>query len=306
MLYYLEKRALEKTLPSRQDGGPVLKLFYLKDYPDMSGEEFSFYSGKNKLRGIKYRVGNGPYKGAVVFFHGMGAGHNAYEQLIHTLAENGYLVYAYDNACCGMSDGEGWWNFSSALIDQENFFKWYETDADKDGLKTIAIGHSWGGFVAQNALRYPVVDKVVEISGFCNVVDIMLSMVPRIKPLKPLLVGTQRHYFGAYGNADTYDLLKDTEKAVLLIHGDKDPLVNYEDTFLRLKEKLKGKSNLIFYTAENRLHQPFMSEKAEAYLKYLDDEGISSGKKKADYIDYNLLLTENEELKDLILKFMEN
>ena len=304
MLYYLEKRALKKIMPSRQDGGPVLKLFSLKDFPDMTGEEFCFYSGKNKLRGIKYRIPNSPCKGAVVFFHGMGAGHNAYEKFIHTLALNGYLVYAYDNACCGMSEGDGWWNFSSALIDQENFFKWFETDPDKNGLKIIAIGHSWGGFVAQNALRYNV-DKVVSISGFCNVVDLFIGSNPRLKPLKFILKGMQRHYYGAYGNVNTYDLLKETEKDVLIIHGDKDPLVSYEKNFSELKEKLQDKKNVIFYTAEDRLHQPHMSKKAEAYLKYLSDEGIATGEKKVDSIDYALLLEENEELWKVIFKFID-
>ena len=38
------------------------------------------------------------YKAALIFFHGIGAGHSAYESEIRYFAHKGYLVYAYDNS----------------------------------------------------------------------------------------------------------------------------------------------------------------------------------------------------------------
>ena len=305
MCYPLMKKLIQKSCPSRQEGGPVLKFFYLSDYPDMSGERFQFESNGNILKGYKYYIDKKNIKAVVIFHHGFGGGHNAYEDLLHCLVVHGYLVYAYDNTCCGDSEGSGWWNFSASLIDQENFFKWFENDEDQKGQKRIVMGHSWGGFTAVNGLRYKV-DKVVAISAFRNVVRMFTDVSKGLKPFKPLLRGTQKHYFGEYGNVDTYDLLQSSNIPVMLIHGEKDDVVSYQKNFMPLKNKLKNKNNITFYVVKDRYHQPYMSVRAQEYYRYLNDSGIALGLVK-DYpeIDYDLLLEEDEEVLNKIYNFID-
>jgi pimeloyl-ACP methyl ester carboxylesterase len=68
-------------------------------------KNFSFVSGRWMLSGSRYFVGNWPYKALVVFYHGIGAGRNAYVQPICDLAKQGYLVYAFDNTGSMQSEG---------------------------------------------------------------------------------------------------------------------------------------------------------------------------------------------------------
>ena len=305
MCYPLTRKLLQKICPSRQEGGPVLKFFYLSDYPDMTGERFEFSSNGNILKGYKYYIGNKENKDIVIFHHGFGGGHNAYEDLLHKFAVHGYLVYTYDNSCCGDSEGSGWWNLSSSLADQENFFKWLDTDEDQKGRRRIVMGHSWGGFTAVNGLRYKV-DKVVGISAFNRVITMITDLYKGTKILSPLILSAQKHYFGKYGDVNTLGLLQNSNIPVLLVHGEKDDVVNYQKIFLPLKEKLKDKENIKFYDVKDRYHQPYMSIRGQEYFRYLNESGIALGKVK-DYppIDYNLLLEIDEEVLNNIYSFID-
>ena len=293
-------------MPSRQDGGPVLKLFYLSDFPDLSGERFSFISNGNKIMGYRYFYNEGPYKGAVIFHHGMGAGHNAYMSFLYTLAKHGYLVYAYDNSCCGDSEGKGWWNFASSLIDQENFYKWFETDPYQKGLKRYAIGHSWGGFTVQNSVKYPV-DKIVSISGFPNIVDMLITVEPKLKPFRRLLKGTQKHYYGEIGNINNIDLLQNTSIPTLLMHGENDLVSNYQKNFVEVKEKLKDNPNIKYVSFPDKAHQPYMTTKGQNYYLYLNESGIALGKvKPIPEIDYDLLVKMDDLFFKELYKFLDD
>ena len=304
MCYSFTKKMFQKMMPSRQEGVPVLKMFTLEDYPEMSGERFEFESDGNILRGYKYYVGNKEGKTCVILHHGMGAGHNAYETLIYNMAKHGYLVYAYDNACCGDSEGSGWWNFSSSLIDQKNFFKWFENDEDQKGQKRVIIGHSWGGFTALNGLRYPV-DKVVAMSAFTNVVKVIDQFIPPLVLLNPLLKATQKHYFGEFGNVNCEKLLQSSTIPVLLIHGDLDDMVKYKKNFLPLKKKYENKTNLEFYTVKDRYHQPEMTVEAQNYYRYLESFMKKGNLDKFPEVDYKLLLDQDEEVLNKIFSFID-
>ena len=270
----------------------------------MSGERFEFESDGNILRGYKYYIGSKKNKTCIILHHGMGAGHNAYETFIYNMAKHGYLIYAYDNACCGDSTGSGWWNFSSSLIDQENFFKWFEHDEDQKGQKHVIVGHSWGGFTALNGLRYPV-DKVVAMSAFTNVVKLINQIIPSLKLLTPLLRGTQRHYFGRYGNVNCEKLLQSSTIPVMLVHGDKDETVNYQKNFLPLKKKYQDKKNIEFYTVKDRCHQPEMTVAAQNYYNELN--ALIGKVKTEDFpsVDYDLLLEQDPKVLNDIFAFID-
>ena len=304
MCYVLEKKIFKKIMPSRQEGSPYLKLFTLEDYPDMKGEKFSFDSNGNLLKGYKYYIDKKNIKAVIILHHGLGAGHTAYETFIHNLALQGYMIYAYDNACCGESEGSGWWNFSSSLIDQENFFKWFENDEDQKGQKRIVVGHSWGGFTAINGLRYKV-DKIVAMSAFISVSDILTNFVPPLKLLIPFLKGAQKHYFGKYGNANSIKLLQSSNIPVLLMSGDKDDTVDFKNNFLKMKKKLEGKNNISYYVVKDRYHQPEMTVAAQNYYRELNDL-LKKGKVK-DFpeVNYDLLLEQDPVVLKAIYDFID-
>lgn len=307
LLSYIIKKISQKTLPSRQEGGPVLKLRTVLDYPDMSADPFEFKSNNLFLRGFRYSIGPGPYKGVMIFFHGLNAGHYAYEDEIHSLAKEGYLVYAYDNECCGISDGEHWWALSSALINQRDFFKWLDSDEKAQGLKRYTIGHSWGGFVALCSLQKEYkVDKVCSMSGFGNIIKACIHEMPKIKYMAFLLRIAYFRYYGKYGNMNAHKLLKKSEIPVLLVHGDLDDTVEYKDNFLDIKEKLSYKNNISYLVSKDRYHQPYMTIEAQNYYRYLVISGIAKGLvNPVPEIDYDKLINEDKEIMRQIFDFFD-
>jgi len=304
---YLLKKKIQSKMPSRQEGSPYLKVLTVDDFENLKSTPFSFYSKKLKLNGFKYYYQKDSYKGLVIFFHGAGNGHLAYTREINALAEAGYLVYAYDNSCCGSSEGENFWNFSQSLVDQKYFFEYLETDEEAKGLKRFAIGHSWGGFTAMASLanKNYKVEKVVEFSGFRSVLQVFLSNSPESKGISWLLKIMNWRYFGKLGNLDTLKVLKKTDKKVMLIHGDLDEVVSYEKVFLEFKSELKDNENITFVVSHNRHHQPYFSLDAQNYYLDLISKGVLEGKLGKDYnIDYFKLTEEDPEIMGQVFKFL--
>jgi pimeloyl-ACP methyl ester carboxylesterase len=104
VLYLLIVSFMKRDVIHRMDGSPAFPYWKAKDL-GVEEEVFSFLSGRWKLYGSRYFVGKGPYKALVVFYHGIGAGRNAYVQPICDLAKQGYLVYAFDNTGSMQSEG---------------------------------------------------------------------------------------------------------------------------------------------------------------------------------------------------------
>lgn len=304
---FILKKIMKKMMPSRHNGAKVLKFFTEKDYTELNAVPFSFKCGKNTLRGFKYSYGEPPYKAALILFHGIGAGHYAYESEIRYFAHKGYLVYAYDNSCCVLSDGEGWWNLASSMVDQKAFFAWLETDEDAKGLPRYAIGHSWGGFTVLGALRPEYnIDKVCCISGFGKVADVMATNMPKYRLLRPLFAEMTYLNFGKLGGMNYYKLVRDTDKPVLMFHGDKDEIVHYKDHFLKCK-KIAGKNpHVTFVTCPGRRHNPYLTKEGEDYYLKLVDDGVVTGVAPViPEIDYDLLTQCDPELHERILKFFD-
>ncbi len=307
LISYLLKRKVKSQMPSRQDGSPFLKVLTADDFENLKAVPFSFYSKKLKLNGYKYFYDKEKIKAIVIFFHGAGNGHLAYTREIEALAREGYLVYAYDNSCCGSSEGEGFWNFSQSLVDQKYFFKFLESDEDVKGLKRFAMGHSWGGFTAMASLADPAykIDKVVEMSGFRSVLQVFISNSPSSKGVSLLLKLMNWRYFGKLGNVDTLKILKNTDKKVMMVHGDLDEVISYDKVFLEFKNELKDKKNIEFVVSSNRHHQPYFSLDAQNYYLDLISRGVLEGKLQDEKIDYFKLTEEDPQIMARIFKFLD-
>lgn len=294
-------------MPSRQEGSPYLKVLTVDDFDGLKAEPFSFYSKKLKLNGYRYFYNQNQFKGVVIFFHGAGNGHLAYTREINALAQEGYLVYAYDNSCCGSSEGEGFWNFSQSLVDQKYFFRFLDKDEKARELKRYAMGHSWGGFTAMASLANDdyKIQKVVEFSGFKSVLQLFQEKSPETKGISWLLKIMNWRYFGKLGNIDTLKVLKKTDKKVMLVHGDLDEMVSFKNVFLEFEKELQGKENIKFVISHDRQHQPYFSLSAQNYYLDLIKRGVLEGKLVNEEIDYFKLTEEDPEIMKEVFGFLD-
>ena len=297
--------ALKKAMAFRCDGQPQLSYFWPEEY-GVSSTPFSFRSGKWTLRGNRYFVPSMSPKALVVFFHGIGAGANAYMQEICALAKQGYLVYAYDNTGCMTSEGQTVGFFPQSLLDQACFFEFLDHEEQAKGLRRFAVGHSWGGYTALGSLQKKYrVEKVVSISGFVSLKDIVLSQAKSLERLEAVLEKALRRGYGEYGALDLLNLMETTDARVLYIQGENDNLVTKQKNYDLLHQRFSNKPNISLMLVEGAMHNPYWTLEAQAYAALLGKDGfIEKGFDNSRVIDYAKLNHDDPVVMKAIFDFL--
>ena len=304
ILDFLIGRGIAKALGYRGDGAPQIRYFKGRDFGAKT-TSFSFLSGKNRLFGKRYFYGDGPYKAVVVFFHGIGAGHESYTQEICKIAKQGFLVYAYDNTGSMMSQGRSIGNLAQAALDQKAFFEFLDQEPLAQGLPRYTCGHSWGGFCALMSL-FPEyhVEKAVSLAGFRSVPSIMEANAPGLKKLhKPLCRYLKKHY-GKYGTTDATDLLNATSAKVLYIQGEKDTMCPTPECLYHFQKHVNN-PNVSFIEVKGRGHQPYWTDEACAYYEEVFQKRKMGGlDREIGYeIDYARLTEDDPKILKAIIDF---
>jgi pimeloyl-ACP methyl ester carboxylesterase len=278
ILYLLIVSFMKRGVIHRWDGSPAFPYWSAKAL-GVEEEGFSFLSGRWRLYGSRYYVGNGPYKALVVFFHGIGAGRNAYIQLICDLAKQGYLVYAFDNTGSMQSEGPLIYGLGQIVRDEKAFYSWLDQDEKAQGLDRYSVGHSWGGYAALvSGMPEYQVKKIVSISGFNSVGDEF-----RYSPETPhnkVVIALYRFYLwntlGKEGNLSACKVLQSSSAQVLYIQGEKDQVVTPEAGMLALKRGLSSNPRMHYLTVKGQGHICFMSPESEKYINDLNSKGLAA------------------------------
>jgi Dienelactone hydrolase and related enzymes len=310
ILYNILKNAIDKNLAfTRSDGSPAYPYFKASDF-NVDTSDFSFYSGKWLLHGSRYFIGKGPYKGVLIFFHGIGSGRNAYIKPICLFALQGYLVYAFDYTGCMESEGTYLYGMGHVAYDEDAFFEWLDRDPLAQGYERYVVGHSWGGYAALISSN-PVykVKKVISIAGFNRVSEELKSLNPKVdSKLFSFLMG---FYFrgrnGKYGDLAGSDMLKKSSCHLLYIQGGDDTMVSPKAGYLSLQKDLNGRSDTQYLIVPHRGHQVFLSIKSEQYINELFDKKLNSPDGPIG-LKMNLETSgeENKELLQTMFDFLAN
>lgn len=297
--------AFHRFFGGRGDGNPALRYLQPEDY-GISSTPFSFLSGKWTLRGERYFASPGPYRGLVIFFHGLSAGRSSYTGEIALLAKAGYLVMAYDNTGCMESEGPGMNGLPQATLDQEAFFAYLDAQEDLSSLRRFAIGHSWGGYMALMALRPEYrVEKAVSAAGFFSLDHLVATSVPQLAFLQRSVRGYVKRKYGKASAKSALDYVKETQKPVLYLQGDKDPVVPTSGHFDYLKAHQAEYPNVTLYSCAGRAHQAFWSVEAQRYFTSLfGDKGERDPSlEEMANIDYQRLCEDDPKVFKTILDF---
>lgn len=277
-IYLFLDVSLKRVLVHRWDGSPALPYYSSSDF-NLIEKPFNFYSGKWKLYGSKYFINGCNPKALIVFFHGIGAGRNAYMKFIANLAQQGYLVYAFDYTGSMTSEGPSIYGFGQILQDQKYFFDFLDQDPDAKDLPRYVVGHSWGGYAALMALspRYKV-DKCVSLSGFDRVSSTFMALTKHEnnRILRTIFKFYCYNKLGANGDQSALKLLKTTKIPVLYIQGTEDKVVPVHVSGDVFKKAVQSHNNVHFIDVIGQGHQPFLDPMSEKYLNSLVDGGIEN------------------------------
>ncbi len=278
ILTLLARKEMKKTLDHRWDGNPNLPYYDPKDL-SLEEEPFSFMDNGHRIDGSRYCIKDMKPKALVCFFHGIGAGRNAYMKEISLLCKEGYLVYAYDNLGCAYSEGIGIGSLGRPYETQRKFFEWLDKDERSQGLKRYAMGHSWGGYGAMIALKTEYkIEKSVSLAGFLRPSTIIFKRAKghlKRAGLLPIRIAN-RLLGGKNSDIDARNIVRQSEGKLLYIVGDKDPLVPMSFNGEALKEEFDGSPRFSYMVIHGSGHQVHYTQQAEKYILELTEKGLTS------------------------------
>jgi pimeloyl-ACP methyl ester carboxylesterase len=257
---------LHMAFSRRFDFHPKLKYFTIKDFPDMDMDPIEFKNQRGHfLRGGFYYDDNlQPHKKLMIFSHGIGPGHQAYTHLIHTFVKKGYVVFAYDNMGCGLSEGKSIRGIPQAVSDLQDALTYVDKTTYARLPKTL-LGHSWGAYAVLRAARMKFnIAKIITIAPFNDVTEMLGKYLPWIKRFKWFVKLNNHMMFGKLSTLTSSEILSSTNIKTLVIAGEKDddiPLNGNYDLFIQSKNPLSK-----VYLAKNHRHNPYLSFRAETYV----------------------------------------
>lgn len=312
ILMLLTRIIMRLAFNIRSDGSPRLKYFQAHKFKGLKSNPFSFLSNKKQtIHGYLYYYPQVvKQKELVIFLHGIGAGHTAYTSEINALALEGYHVLAFDYTGCVLSEGKSIRNLLQPLVDLKYALKFIDSDESLKDLDIFLVGHSWGAFVSLNALSFKKtkIKKVVAISGFNNVASIMKMNHPLLGIMAPFINLYNRFCYGKLAGSSSLKSLKKTNKEVLIVHGEIDPVIKPEKSYYLFNKKTSHKENLHFLLIENKMHNPYLSIEAEKYLQQVSfDKGLLNKKREIkDYeVDYDLITKQDPNVIKEIVSFLK-
>jgi uncharacterized protein len=312
LIFFFISFILSMAFSRRFDFHPRLRYFRVSDFPDMDMDPIEFKNRRGYfLRGgFYYDDQLQPHRKLMVFSHGIGPGHLAYTHLIHTFVKKGYVVFAYDNMGCGLSQGKSIRGIPQAVSDLQDALTYLDKTTYAKLPKTL-MGHSWGAYAVLRASRMKLkIDKIISIAPFNDVSQMLGRYIPWIKNFKFFIQIYNHMRFGHLAKMTSSQLLASTTTKILLIAGEKDddvPLKGNYDVFSQTKNPL---SNV--YLAKNHRHNPYLSFRAENYVIDTILKGTEKLAKEQDKnvvntffngLDYQLVGEHDSQIIEMIEKF---
>ncbi len=326
ILLLISKLVLNIAFGKRCEGNQKLKYFTSDDFEGLEIlRTIEVKSNKGQiLRGNIYTDKSmKEYKGLIVFVHGMGGGHLSYTTEINTLARAGFMVVGYDNTGTCLSEGKNLRGFFQSVIDLDHVLNFIEKNEELNKYSIELVGHSWGAYTVCQSLQFNHnIKAVVAISGFNSSAKVVCDTMKNetninFSFLKPFVTTINFLTFGKKATKDTINILKHTKVPALLLHGDADKSVYIENSLVSNKEISKNNSNIKQIVYEGRCHNIYQTKESEEYLN-ITFGGLSELNKKYkgkppeeeinkiyDNIDYKRMTEEDEEVMNMIIKFLE-
>lgn len=312
------KAVLNAYLGIRYDDNDTLYYFKHTDFEYLSQETFTFKSNGLDLMGYKYYNDSVSRNGKlIVFFHGLGVGHVQYTSEIDYYTKQGYLVYTFDAQGSYNSQGEGLYYFTNYVKNGDDFISHIQVLRDYKSNKVIFMGHSLGAHsaVVLASLHKDKVHKVVAFAPFENIEILLRDQISGSLNKLAYKLARQMAILEK-NNAEKYYLsalsAMNNDIETMVLFGDKDHILSYENNFLYFVNNLKDNKHKYFVTCKDRTHRPNLSLEASKYDTYriVEFEKIKKTatpeEMNAYYrgLDYNLLVEMDNKVMNLIDDFL--
>lgn len=306
-LFIISEIILNKVYKTRCDNRKDIKIYTYKDFDFLDHKDFEFYSSNSIIRGRIYSLKDKSKLNnkIIFFFHGFGGGHENYMHEINMFIKKGYIVFAYDNLGCELSDGKNIKGLLEIFNESENFYKYFKALKEYQNKDIFLVGHSWGGFNAINSSRIiKDAKKVVALSSFNSSNFPSKGNLLIIKLCIPFFYLINLFRFNKYSNFISKKTIKKNKNIKYLLLNGKNDKVVLPNQSSKIYSSLKY-PNLNFIELENKGHSLQLEVNSEKYLiSFLND--MKSNNFDGNKYDYELLTKQDEDVYNIIFNFLEN
>lgn len=250
----------KKLIADKDKSSRAIPMF---DYRDLSLNQESFEFINSKGIRINYYFYSKEIKHnnkVILFLPGMaGKGHVAYLREIDTLCSKGYKVLTLDYTGCGKSDGKRLTSVFYPTRDAMDLLDYLNLKEE-----IIIIGHSMGGFTTLNLLYLRKdIKKGVTISPFLNLKYLLMSFMKSSFVINKILK-YEKKCGGKYFDIDLEEFLKNTNKEIMFIQSQDDPICKYEYGLGKAIEY--NNTHIIPIIEEDKKHNPNYALDALIYM----------------------------------------
>lgn len=294
----------------------------LEDYPFMEMEAVTFESnnGQTLYGGFyKSRLVENP-TALVIVNHGFGGGYAWYLPQVAYLAQNNFLVLAFDKTGNDQSKADGVRGLPQGILDLKYALSYVRgLDKTKD-LPIMLYGHSWGGYSSCAILEEETdILAVASLSSFNSSLDMLVEQGcilfgDYMQLAAPFLWVCDFMRFGEYATYSSLDGLAATDTEVLLFHSNDDSTIPINESLTLYKNELSQKENLHFVEMTGKKHDVYFSDEATAYrvnarkelAKLKDENGEVSEEAYAAFLETHDRLAANtldEDVMQQIIAF---
>lgn len=282
---------IQKKMGRRTDKNPLLSYYTADDYDGLNATSFAFKNDRGVILNGKHYDRSGTRKDEViVFFHGYGAGHEAYTTLINDLITvTKRSVITFDYTGCDLSEGDKIPNTLQALADGHLFLRYIQSKEEFRNKKLILIGHSWGGFVATNLLPYNKDKNILKVVSINGITD--FSLLYKNSARAPYIFIPLNNFLNAFRYKEfafstTRKSIKNTTVPHLILHGLKDDSVPFSPYISSLILQSDAHKMIKFHFGDARYHNVYLTKESELKLRQLQSnlKYVQNKKDGATYV----------------------
>lgn len=237
------------------------------------------YYGKS-IRGYLYKErGRRSFRGFVILSHGLFGTHVQYLIDIDMLCRQGYIVLAYDQYGCGLSDGKNQESLGTGVYVLENVLRDVQKRNINSSLPITLYGHSWGAYCVLAVLKnHPEVVSCVARSGFLSPTQTGLNallhfskaayvlMAPVVYPISLLLIGRRNMVSARRG-------FRNAKTRILLVHAKDDSMVLFRESQAAEAKKHPRPNVRVFVTEEGGHNSLITVQSSENYRRLTKEYG---------------------------------
>ncbi len=180
-----------------------------------------------------------------IISHGFNGSHHYGRTYFETLNALGYQVYAFDFPCGSVKSRSDNNTMNMSILDEKNdlqaIVRYFQQQPDVDAKNIVLIGESQGGLVtALTAASMPKdIKAIVLVYPALCIPDNWNERYPKVEDIPDTTevwkVPLGRRFFLEVRDIDVFKNIKKFKRPVLIVQGDKDPVVSMDDSRRAIK-----------------------------------------------------------------------